>query len=256
MDRSQPVSTLVEALAGPVSALAELWNGYEVRGAENIPAMGPALFVLYHGFMPIDAWYLGAHLYHTRGKLLRGLGDRWLFATPGLSRFVREVGAIPGTRAEAVAMLQAGEWVLVSPGGTREALTGRARQYRLWWGDRVGFAEVALAANTPLIPVFTENIEEAYRSPGVEARPIQALYEATRWPIVPLVGMGLAPIPVKLVTWLGAPVYPRQGESAEQLKARIHSALQALMEAHVHPRPRILRALAARARPLHPPRDL
>ncbi|MBN2800058.1 MAG: acyltransferase family protein [Deltaproteobacteria bacterium] len=239
-------SRLVRTLSPALDALGHALHRYEVRGQEHLPLDGPALLVLYHGFMPVDAWYLGAHLYHHTGRLVHGLGDRWLFKTPGLRWVVTQAGSVPGTRADAVALLRSGAWVLVSPGGTREALTGRDRHYQLVWRERRGFAEVALEAGVPLIPVFTENIEEVYRSPGVDARPIQALYERTRWPIVPVVGLGLAPLPVKLTTWLGPQVVPREGESPEALRERVREALEALIAAHTHPRPRIARALWAR----------
>ena len=47
----------------------------------------------------------------------------------------------------------------IAPGGAYESLFGD-QNYPVMWQSRVGFAKVALKANKPIIPVFTENIRE------------------------------------------------------------------------------------------------
>ena len=47
----------------------------------------------------------------------------------------------------------------IAPGGAYESLFGDAN-YPVLWQSRVGFAKVAIKANKPIIPVFTENIRE------------------------------------------------------------------------------------------------
>lgn len=244
----EDVSPWVPPLARRFEDAARLLHAYEVRGAEHIPLEGPGLFVFYHGFMPLDAWFFGAWVYNELGRLPHALADRWMFKAPGIAWLSRTAGMVPGNRADAVRFLREGHLVGVSPGGTREALTGRRRHYQLVWGHREGFAAVALEADVPMFPVFTENIEEIYRSPFVELPPLQALYERTRWPIVPVAGMGLLPIPAKLTTWVGPPVHPRASETPAELKARIGAALEELMAAHQHRRPRIPRAVLQRLR--------
>ena len=48
----------------------------------------------------------------------------------------------------------------IAPGGAYESLFGDSN-YPVLWQSRLGFARVALKANKPIIPVFTENIREA-----------------------------------------------------------------------------------------------
>ena len=204
--------------------------------------------MLYHGFMPLDGWYLLARLYREHGLHVRALADRFLFETPGLEWICRTGGAIPGEPDAAYAMLAAGHTVLVSPGGVREAIAGRKHHYRVCWGPRLGFARLALRTGVPLIPVFGENVEELYRSPGVHRRPFQQLYELTRLPIVPVTGMGWLPWPVKVRSWIGPPVEPRPQDTAESLRDRAREELQALMDRHQSPRPRLPRALLQRLR--------
>jgi 1-acyl-sn-glycerol-3-phosphate acyltransferase len=161
---------------------------------------------------------------------------------------VRTGQAIPGEPEAACQLLREGHKLFVSPGGVREAIAGREWYYRVHWGQRLGFARLALRAQVPLVPVFGENVEELYRAPGVHARPIQALYERTRLPLVPIVGLGPLPFPVKIRTWIGPPVVPVAGETPEHLRDRTRDALQALMDAHQPRRPRLLRGLVERLR--------
>lgn len=55
------------------------------------------------------------------------------------------MGVIPGTREECLVALKNGYLVSISPGGVREALFSD-ESYQLMWGNRKGFAQVALEA--------------------------------------------------------------------------------------------------------------
>jgi 1-acyl-sn-glycerol-3-phosphate acyltransferase len=54
-----------------------------------------------------------------------------------------------------------GKLVGVAPGGGFEAQLGTS-DYKVMWKKRSGFAAVAFEAKVPIIPVFTENIREAF----------------------------------------------------------------------------------------------
>ena len=244
-DERDPVR---DALTAAMLGFGRAWNGYEVRGFEHVPLDRPALLVFYHGLIPIDAWYFGSWFYQRTGRLIRALGERLLFQVPGLRETCLRMGVVPGTRENALKALSEGHLVGVSPGGVREAIAGRAREYQLVWGERLGFAQVALQAGVDIVPAFAENIDEAYRSPGVGHPAIQGFYERTRIPAVPVVGLGLLPLPVKIRTWLGPPVRPLPGESPEALRERTATALTALMAEHQAGPPRLPKALLARLR--------
>lgn len=239
-----------DAVTAAMLRFGRAWNAYEVHGAEHIPSDRPALIVFYHGFIPIDAWYFGSWYYQRTGRMPRALGEKLLFQVPGLRELCLDMGVVPGTRDAALTLLGQGCLVGVSPGGVREAIAGRGRAYELVWGNRLGFAHVALQAGVEIIPAFAENIDEAYRSPGVHLRPVQAFYEATKIPAVALLGVGILPFPVKIRSWIGPPIRPLAGESAESLRDRTATAIRGLIAAHQGPRPRLPRALLQRWR--HP----
>ena len=241
-DRTPRRDTVTAAML----AFGRAWNAYEVRGAEVIPLDRPALIVWYHGLIPLDAFYFGSWFYQRHGKMVRALAERLVFEIPGLRELALDMGAVPGTRDAALELLGQGHLVAVSPGGVREAIAGRAKSYQLVWGERLGFAKVALQAGVDIIPAFAENIDEAWRSPGVHHPRVQAFYERTRIPVVPIVGAGLLPLSVKLRSWVGEPIRALPGESPESLRARTASAIEALIRLHQGPRPRLPRALLQR----------
>lgn len=239
---------VLDAVAGAVDRVGRVWNGYELRGVEHIPQDQPALLVVYHGLVPLDCWYLIARLYREHGIHLRALADRWLFRAPGLARLCRTAGAIPAEPGAALRLLRAGHLVIVAPGGVREAISGRSRRYRVTWGQRLGFARLALEADVPLIPVFGEGVEELYRAPLAGWAPLDALYEQTRLPLVPVVGLGALPFPVRVRTWIGEPLYARDTEGPGALRDRVEASLQALIDEHQAGSPRLLRGLVDRWR--------
>lgn len=58
--------------------------GYEVVGMENIPDSGSALIIYYHGAFPIDLYYLMAHVYLEKGRVIHNVVDNFVFNIPGI----------------------------------------------------------------------------------------------------------------------------------------------------------------------------
>lgn len=246
MKERLPPKARLDKIAKIIASFGRWYNGFESIGTEYIPKQGPALIVFYHGLMPLDAWYFGLQYYLESGRLIRGLADRWLFKAPGLKQLVEAVGGIEGSPDIACKLLNEGYLVGVSPGGTREAISGSNHNYKLVWKTRVGFAKLAIDCNVPIIPGFTKNVEELYRAPLVDHPFFQNLYEKTRIPIVPIIGLGLLPFPVKLQTILGEPIQPQEGETPEALAARVKSSIEALIQQHQPKDQTILKALLER----------
>lgn len=59
-------------------------SGYEVEGIEKIPDDGPALFVFYHGAIPVDLYYFLSRVFLLKNRLIHTVADRFLFKIPGL----------------------------------------------------------------------------------------------------------------------------------------------------------------------------
>ncbi|NXV84463.1 TMM68 protein, partial [Calonectris borealis] len=173
--------------------------GYELHGVENLPE-GPGILVYYHGAIPIDYLYFLSRLFLWKKRLCLSVADHFVFRLPGLKLLLEVTGVMPGTREECLIALRNGHLVSISPGGVREALFSD-ESYQLMWGNRKGFARVALDAKVPIIPMYTQNVREGYRMLR-ERRFFRQLYESTRLPFTPPYG-GL---PVKFRTYIGEPI--------------------------------------------------
>lgn len=146
---------------------------------------------------------------------------------------------------------RSGEYLGIAPGGAFESLFGDSN-YPVLWGQRAGFAKVAIKANKPIIPVFTENIREntltlaGRMSVGRSNKKVillrllilkanlfipgmwESLYKSTKMPVVPMYGL----FPVKLKTHIGAPIYPSPGVTPEELSKQVVSAVEELIAQH------------------------
>ncbi|RWS30040.1 transmembrane protein 68-like protein [Leptotrombidium deliense] len=203
-----------------------IWHSYEIVNFENIPETGAALIIYYHAALPLDYYYLISHCYLFKNRHLRTIADRFLFKIPVFNIFMDVMKASPGSVELCTQMLKEGKIVAIAPGGVREAMF--SRNYNLIWNNRIGFAKVAIAAKVPIIPVFTVNIREAYRTISFGEKLFQKLYEITKFPVVPIYGG----FPVKLKTVIGTPIEFESDLTAEQLAMKTAEAIKALIKEH------------------------
>lgn len=163
----------------------------------------------------------------------------------GWSIISEPLKVIPGTVQTCSDILKENNLLAISPGGVYEAQFGD-RYYRLMWKKRLGFAKVAIDAKVvsvdtfiiiaktsknhyllcrvlfqPIIPVFTQNIREAFRCVGIGRRFWLRIYLWTRLPIVPIYGG----FPVKLLTHIGKPIPYDPDLSAEELQKKVNKLL-------------------------------
>ncbi|KAK3853347.1 hypothetical protein Pcinc_040105 [Petrolisthes cinctipes] len=218
-----------------------IWHGYEVCGMENLPSSGRCLIIYYHGAIPLDAYYLVARTTLVKGRLVHCVGDRFLDRVPGWKVILEAFDITAGSVSSCIQTLSEDHILAISPGGVREAQFSD-HNYQLTWGGRTGYAKVALGANSPIVPMFTENLREAFRTMSWPQWLWIALYEKFRFPCAPIYGG----FPVKLRTHLGKPIHPKPNESPEDLAARVHKGVGDLIQQHQRLPGNILRALLAR----------
>ncbi|NXI70718.1 TMM68 protein, partial [Anseranas semipalmata] len=230
---------LRKILATMWDAHGRIWHGYELLGAENIPE-GPALIVFYHGVLPTDYMYLMSRLILQKKRLCRVVADHFVSGIPGLKVLIEELEVIHGPREVCVNVLKEGCLLAVSPGGLREALFSD-KTYVFVWGNRQGFAQVAIDAKVPIIPMFTQNVREIIRTVG-GIKILRKLYEHVRLPVLPMYGA----FPVKLRTFIGEPIPYDPNITAEELTAKTKAAIQALIDKHQKIPGNICRALMER----------
>ncbi|XP_046732319.1 transmembrane protein 68 isoform X4 [Silurus meridionalis] len=222
-----------------------IWHGYEIHGLEKIPEQGPALIVYYHGAIPIDYYYFLARVIIQQGRTCHSVADHFLFKVPGFKLLLEVFSVIHGPQEECVKALRSGHLLGISPGGVREALFSD-ETYPLLWGKRKGFAQVAIDSKVPIIPMFTRNVREGFRSLG-NLRFYRWVYERFRLPIAPIYGG----FPVKFRTYLGDPIPYDPKLTAGELAEKVQAAVQALIDQHQKIPGNILRALLERFH-MHP----
>lgn len=209
------------------AGFAEALTRYHRTRVTGTPPEGPCVYVALHGagYLVLDLVVAGYHL-GWRGFLQEGKArvplrivaaqSRIEKALPGLPSVKRHFGLIDPSEASCLAALEAGEQLLVTPGGMREAQPARGGEdfYRLRWDGRYGFVRLALRTGAPIVPLAVVGGAEAY--PGFR------LKRLSFWSPVPL--------PARLDVAIGEPIaVPRDPARAADLQAV--KSLQALARA-------------------------
>lgn len=186
--------------------LARFWFYPEFLGLWEHDLTRPALFVGNHTLFGLtDAPLMIEHLHTQYGAMLRGLGDRGHFAVPYWGDFLVRHGMVLGSPENCSALMNAGQHVLVFPGGAREVMRRRGEAYELIWKQRAGFARLAIEHGYDIIPFGSVGPDESYRiladANSVLKRPWlkQAMERSGLWEntrkgdFLPPLAMGLGP---------------------------------------------------------------
>ncbi len=264
--------------------LLELLMSPVTTGLERAPREGPVLFVGNHEVYGLDVPMVCLEIYEKTGRPVRGLGDHNHFALPGWGELLRRFGGVDGTRENCARLFEAGEQVLVFPGGGREVMKRKGEKYHLIWKHRIGFARLAIEHGVPIVPFATIGIEDMVEIvldandllDSVAGRLLRRLGVTEQaWfrhgEVVPPIarGVGLGPLPLprpeRLYLHFDAPIdtarFAGRHEDEEvclALRAEVERAVEAgiarLMERREadperYPVQRFLRGLAARLGP-------
>ncbi|XP_063156034.1 DGAT1/2-independent enzyme synthesizing storage lipids-like [Candoia aspera] len=226
-------------MANILDLYGKIWHGYEIIGMEHLPE-GPGLIVFYHGAMVFDFAFFVAKFYANTGRLVHSVIHCFFHLIPGIKLFFKVTGCIEGNQANCVELLKKGHLVGIAPGGLREQ-NFSDENYNLEWGTRTGFAQVALKSKVPIIPLFTQNLREAYRTVG-KTRLSRWLYEHFKLLVLPIYGG----FPVKLRTYIGEPIPYDPNVTAKELAEKTKIAMENLRDRYQKRPGNILRALLER----------
>ncbi|KAJ0971206.1 hypothetical protein J5N97_019165 [Dioscorea zingiberensis] len=149
----------VDLVADPVM-FSTLENGKIVKGLEGIPCEGPAVLVGYHMLMGFDLGSLVSRFVTEKNIILRGIAHPFMFnraselLMPDSSSFdgMRLMGAVPSSPINLYKLLSRKAFVLLYPGGAREALHRKGEQYKLFWPEQSEFVRMASKFGATIIP--------------------------------------------------------------------------------------------------------
>ena len=225
---------------GLIKLLYEHYFRVTAHGLENVPASGRALIIGNHsGQLPMDGVLVGyALLTNPHGpRAARAMIERFFPTVPFLGNFLNSLGAVIGDPLNCSKMLEADETIIVFPEGVRGSGKAYRQRYQLQrFGN--GFVHLAMAHNTPIIPVGIVGCEETMPSLGSIA-PLAKLLGIPYVPIVP----SLLPLPARVYLNFGAPIHFDSSPCSEtEVKARVEQvkdSIRDLIDAGLDERTRI-----------------
>jgi len=197
---------LADALLPFLELLYDRWWRVRTTGVTNVPGHGRALLVANHaGALPWDAAMMAVALVreHPLPRHPRFLVLDPAFDAPFVSVGLRKLGAAAASPQNAMRLLEQDRLVATFPEGTRGSAKRYGDRYRLQRFGRGGFAETALRAGAPIVPVAIVGSEETHprlgewpalgrisRLVGLPSLPVTATF--------PLLGpLGGVPLPSK-----------------------------------------------------------
>jgi 1-acyl-sn-glycerol-3-phosphate acyltransferase len=134
----------------------------EIRGIENITETGSAIIVSNHGRLDFDFFILVKLIWDHCHRFPRNMADRIWFKLPLIRALFHATGAVEGNRENAIELLRQNHIVLTYPGGVREIMTSRFGEEHIRWEGRTGFARVAIATQSPVIPVASKGVNNGF----------------------------------------------------------------------------------------------
>jgi 1-acyl-sn-glycerol-3-phosphate acyltransferase len=211
----------------------------EVRGLENVPKTGAALFIGNHsGLLPIDAGMLAVPLLHNLKppRRVRYLVTDWFFSVPGVETWITETGNVRATLENAEKLVDKQELVGIYPEGLRGVGKAFKERYRVI-DFHPGFVQLAIARGTPIVPVATVGGDEIYPN-LINLKEIARLIKMPFFPILPTFPwlpfpLYFFPLPVRWLINIHQPIhlhYPREKASDRKLCLRIAREIQYMIQ--------------------------
>jgi 1-acyl-sn-glycerol-3-phosphate acyltransferase len=123
----------------------------EIIGLDNIPDE-PTLFIGNHAMFGLDGMILMPTIYQETGRFLRAMGDNaWFQTATGMK--MAAGGMVLGHPQVCGALMEAGQDLLVFPGGAAEANKPAEQKYNLVWKERYGFVRMAAQHGYNITPI-------------------------------------------------------------------------------------------------------
>jgi 1-acyl-sn-glycerol-3-phosphate acyltransferase len=217
----------------------------------------PSLVVANHGFggiIDLNVLSLRKALVQLSQRPVTYLVHQLAWTT-GIGRLLEPLGARAATRANAAEAIAAGHHVAVFPGGDLDAAKPWTRRNTIDFGDRSGFAALALQLDLPIVPVVTAGASESLLvltdgQPLARMLRLPKLLRVKTLPVSLSVPWGLsvgltgmlpyAALPTKLETTVLAPVMPTVGIDAPVLAEEVLQRMQCCLDELVTDRTPIL----------------
>ncbi len=220
------------------------YHRYEVVGAEHLSAARPALLAGYHG-RPIahDLCMLQMVEWERTGSIPRAFIHGAFEHNPALRAFIEGVGFLTGDEGQLRAALEAGDLLMVTPGGTREGCRSFRHRYEVDWGPRRGYLKLAIKHRLPIIPAASSGVDDMFvglNDGDAWSRMLRVPHRMPAWIGVGPLGLWplSPPFPVKVTQHIGTPITPHlepgrrfdTPEALDTLHVEVTDAVQRLLD--------------------------
>jgi 1-acyl-sn-glycerol-3-phosphate acyltransferase len=180
----------------------------EVFDIDRVPTGRVMLVANHSGQIPIDAAIIGCAMFFDANppRMTRAMVDKWAATLPFVSTFFSRMGQVVGLPENARRLLERDELLLVFPEGIRGISKPFRERYQLKdFGS--GFMRLAMATDTPVVPVGVVGAEEQYVSFGSLSGAART-FGLPVFPLVPqlVVPGGVLPLPTKYRLFFGEPM--------------------------------------------------
>ncbi|KAJ6848535.1 putative acyltransferase-like protein, chloroplastic [Iris pallida] len=150
--------SLLRIATSPVF-LSTLDDGRIVRGLSGVPNEGPVLFVGYHMLMGLELFFFAEQLLREKNIAIRALAHPYLGARPETSQQKYELfdglivfGGLPVSAKHIFKLFSTKSFILLYPGGSREAHHRKGEAYKLFWPDQPEFVRMAARFGATIVP--------------------------------------------------------------------------------------------------------
>ena len=203
-------------------------------GIENVPAGRCMLVANHSGQLPFDGVNIGAALLLEAkpSRLVRSMIDRFVPTLPYVSYIFSRWGQILGSPDNCRRLLEDEEAILVFPEGTGGISKPFHKRYQLQEFG-LGFMRLALATNTPIVPVAVVGAEE--QAPAFNLSPVAKLLNVPSFPVMPVPPFfPILPLPSRYHIYFGEPVsfmgHPDDDdEQIEQLVKTVKLSIESML---------------------------
>ena len=209
----------IKNVALPIIFLYKNYFRCQVYGSHNISDQRVLLISNHSGQIPVDAMMISAAvlLESKPPRIVRSMIEKWVPTLPFISIFMSRCGQIVGTPENCRRLLKQEEAILVFPEGVKGICKKFSQRYQLQ-SFGYGFMRLALATNTPIVPVCVIGAEE--QAPQIyNVKSLARLLNIPAFPLTPtfpwLFPMGAIPYPTKYHIYFGEPLY-FEGDANEE----------------------------------------
>jgi 1-acyl-sn-glycerol-3-phosphate acyltransferase len=206
-----------------------------VHGIDQAPPGRVMLVANHSGQLPFDGMNIAAAmLLDARpARMVRSMIERFVPTLPYASYLFPRWGQIVGDPDNCIRLLEDEEAILVFPEGSKGISKPFTQRYQLQpFG--LGFLRLALATNTPIVPIAVIGAEE--QAPAFNLRPLARLLGTPAFPVMPFPPFfPILPLPSRYAIYFGEPrLFNAHPDDDDEVIEPLVKSIRLTVESMIH----------------------